>query len=119
MFLILWPIAIAFALADEIVVSKLLSFQYTNFRREWEHDGKPRGVFWIPTEARIGRWYITYASGHAGQLSRWRWLFATPAWANQLESARGLLLLHRLFLPGFFLFMIGPFVIAAVTQWRG
>ena len=118
MFLILWPIAIAFALADEIVVSKLLRIQYTNFRRDWEQDGKPRGIFWIPEEAKIGCWYITYASGHAGQLSRWRWLFATPEWMTQVESAPGLLVLHRIFLPGFLVFALAPFLIAAVSQWR-
>ena len=119
MFLIFWLVAIVCALADEIVVSKLLRIQYANFRSSWEGDGKPRGIFWIPAEARIGRWYITYSSGHAGQLARWRWLFATPDWATAVESAPVLLLLHRICLPAFLLLLMAPFVIAAVAQWRG
>ena len=113
-----WIVAIAFALADEIVVSKLLRIQYANFRSEWERDGKPRGIFWIPAEAKIGAWYITYASGHAGQLARWRWLFSSPDWAAEVEEAGLLILLHRIFLPGFVICLIAPVVIAAFTQWR-
>jgi hypothetical protein len=118
MFLIFWAIAIAFAVADEIVVSRLLRIQYVKFRSEWEQDGKPRGVLWIPDEARIGRWYITYASGHAGQLARWRWMLGTPEWAAKTETAGLLLTLHRIFLPAFLLCLIGPFLIAVFTQWR-
>lgn len=116
MLLIPWIAAIALAIADEIVVSKLLRIQYVNFRSAWERDGKPRGIFWIPEEAKIGRWYITYASGHAGQLARWRWLFSYPDWAAEVEEAGLLILLHRIFLPGFMIGLITPFVIAAFTQ---
>src|SRR6185369_1847993 len=117
MFLIPWTFAIAFAIADEIVVSRLLHIQYVNFRPDWEQDGRPRGVLWVPAEARIGRWYVSYASGHAGQLARWRWLFGNPEWAAKIEPAGLLLILHRVFLPAFLLCALAPFVIAAISQW--
>lgn len=117
MILVPWIIAIALAVADEIVMTRLLRIEYTNFRAEWERDGKPRGVFWIPAEAKIGTWYITYASGHAGQLARWRWLFSNPKWAAKVEEAGRLFFLHRIFLPAFVIGFISPFVIASITQW--
>jgi hypothetical protein len=67
MFLLPWLLAILLALLDEWVSTILLRCEYTHHRLAWESDGKPRGVFWIPDECRIG-WYITYASGHAAQI---------------------------------------------------
>lgn len=116
MFLLPWLFAIGFAIADEIVVGRLLHHQYTNFKSAWEADGKPRGIFWIPEEAKIGGWYLTYASGHAGQLARWRWLFKSPDWMTENIDARPLILLHRIFLPAFLVCGIAPFVIAAMLQ---
>jgi hypothetical protein len=118
MFLVPWFIAILFAISDEIVVSLLLRRQYTGDRSSWEADGKPRGVFWIPPEAKIGRWYVTYASGHAGQLARWKWLFTKPKWMAQVGDAHTLMLLHRIFLPAFLLFTVAPFVIAFLVSSR-
>ena len=116
MLLIPWLFAIAFAIADEVVVSLLLRHEYRNFRSAWEADGRPRGMCWIPQEARVGGWYITYASGHAGQRARWRWLFKNPAWMNEDVYGRVPMLLHRIFLPAFWICAILPFVIAALVQ---
>ena len=111
-----WLIAIGLALADEIVFSKLLRIEYTDFHADWENDGKPRGVFWVPDEAKIGRWFVSYATGHAGQLARWRWLFVSPRWAREVNEANRLITLHRVLLPAFLVCLIAPFVIAALTQ---
>ena len=116
MLVVPWAFAIGLAVADEIVFGKLLRFQYSNFRSAWETDGKPRGVLWVPEEARIGRWYVTYASGHSGQLARWRWFFRTPEWAKKTEDSFMLLRLHRIFLPAFVACAIAPFVIAMWLQ---
>ncbi len=116
MLVVPWAFAIGLAIADEIAFGRLLRIQYSKFRATWETDGKPRGVFWIPEEARIGRWYVTYASGHAGQRARLRWLFRTPDWAKQSEDSLVLLRLHRIFLPAFVLCAIAPFVIAMWLQ---
>ena len=116
MFLLPWFFAIAFAIADEIVVTMLLRRQYLGFKSAWEADGRPRGIFWIPEEAKIGGWYVTYASGHAGQLARWRWLFKSPDWLSKDVEARPLMLLHRVFLPAFVVCTIAPLVIAAILQ---
>jgi hypothetical protein len=116
MFLLPWFFAIVFAIADEIVVGMLLHRQYINCRSAWEADGRPRGVFWIPEETKIGGWYVTYASGHAGQLARWRWLFKSPEWITKTDDARPLMILHRIFLFAFLVCGIAPFAIAAILQ---
>jgi len=116
MFLIPWVFAIGFAVADEIVVGRLLRREYTDHRTQWEADGKPRGVIWIPRECKVGSWYVTYASGHAGQLVRWKWLFKTPEWAGRNDDEPVLLRLHRIFLPAFLVCGIAPFAIAMVIQ---
>jgi hypothetical protein len=118
-FLLPGVIAITLAVCDEIVVTWLLRREYTQHRETWESDGKPRGVFWIPDECKIGTWYITYASGHAGQLVRWRWLVKMPNWISEDPEARRLLVLHRIFLPAFLTCMAAPFAIAMLIQSRG
>src|SRR2546423_13433296 len=116
MLLFPWFLAIAFAIADEFVVGKLLRREYQNDRAQWFADGKPRSIFWIPAEAKVGAWYVTYASGHAGQRARWRWLFRSPKWMSEIEDAPLLIRLHRIFLPGFWLCALAPFVIALLIQ---
>jgi hypothetical protein len=116
MLVIPWALAIGLAIADEIVFGRLLRFEYSNFRSAWEIDGKPRGVLWVPQEARIGRWYVTYASGHAGQLARLRWFFRTPEWAKQSADTLVQLWWHRIFLAAFVACAIAPFVIAMWMQ---
>ncbi len=116
MFLVPWFFAILFAISDEIVISLLVRREYTADRSSWEADGKPRGLFWIPPEAKIGRRYVTYTSGHPGQLARWKWLFTNPKWMAQADDAHILMLLHRIFLSAFLLLAIAPFVIAVLVS---
>ena len=116
MFLVPWFFAIVFAVADEVVVGMLLRLEYTQHKSKWEADGKPRSVFWVPEEARLGGGYVTYASGHAGHLTRWRWLFRSPEWMREIAGTRGLLLMHRIFLPGFWACAIAPLALAALSQ---
>lgn len=111
-----WLFAIGFAIADEIVFGRLLRHLYTNCKSDWEAEGKPRGIFWIPEEAKVGSWYVTYASGHAGLLARWRWFFKSPEWTSKNDDAPLLMVLHRIFLSAFWVCAIAPFVIAAILQ---
>jgi hypothetical protein len=115
MFLLPWLLAILLALLDEWVSTILLRCEYTHHRLAWESDGKPRGVFWIPDECRIG-WYITYASGHAAQIVKFKWLLKTPDWMANNPQAHRLLTFHRLLMPSFVACLIAPFVIALLLQ---
>src|SRR5262245_58959237 len=116
MFLLPWLIAIFLAGLDEWVMTLLVRREYKEHRLAWETDGKPRGMFWIPEECKIGRWYITYASGHSAQVVRWKWIFKTPDWMTNDRAASQLLRLHRLLMPAFFGCIIAPFVIAGLFR---
>ena len=107
---------ILFGVADEIVITMLLRREYRNAYDAWVSDGKPHGIFWIPEEAKLGGWYITYASGHAARLASWRWLFHAPKWTAKIHDARPLLILHRVFLVSSLACGIAPFVIVFIVQ---
>jgi hypothetical protein len=111
-----WLIAIVFAASDEYVMTRLLRREYADHRLTWEADGKPRSIVWVPDECKIGRWHVTYASGHAGQRARLKWLFKMPNWMSNDAEARRLLVFHRILLPAFIACAIAPFVIAALFQ---
>jgi hypothetical protein len=116
MLVIPWILAIGFAVGDELVMSRLLRREYSNHRPVWESDGKPRGIFWIPPEVRLGGWYITYASGRAGRLLGLKWLFRTPHWIADDAELQKLLRLHRMLMYAFLVSFLAPFVIAALLQ---
>lgn len=111
-----WLIAIVFAAFDELVVTLLLRREYADHRLNWEADGKPRSMVWVPDECKIGRWHITYASGRAGFRARLKWLFKTPNWMSEDNEARRLLTFHRILLPAFIVSVLAPFVIAVLFQ---
>jgi len=111
-----WLFAIVFASFDELVLSLLLRREYAEYRSIWESDGKPRGVFWIPQECRVGRWYISYASGRAGRALWAKWLFQTPEWIANDAGSQKLLRVHRILMPAFIVSVLAPFVIAALLQ---
>jgi hypothetical protein len=111
-----WFLAIALAACDEHVMTLLLRHEYEDYRLTWENDGKPRAMFWVPEECRIGRWYITYASGRAGRRLGIKWLFRTPEWIANEAKTQKLLRLHRILMTAFVLCVIAPFVIAALLQ---
>jgi hypothetical protein len=111
-----WFLAIIFAACDEVVLSLLLRREYSDHRLIWESDGKPRGMFWIPPDAKLSKWYITYASGRAGRVLGLKLLFRTPDWIAHDAEMQKLLRLHRILMYAFFVSVIAPFVIAALFQ---
>ena len=111
-----WFLAIVLAACDEVVLSRLLHREYSDHRLIWEADGKPRGMFWIPPEAKLRKWYITYASGRAGRVLGLKWLFRTPDWIAHDAEMQRLLRLHRILMYVFIISFIAPFVIAVLLQ---
>jgi hypothetical protein len=111
-----WFLAIVLAACDEVVLCLMLRREYSDHRLIWESDGKPRGIFWIPPEAKLGNWYITYASGRAGRALGLKWLFRTPEWIAREADMQKLLRLHRILMYAFIVSVLAPFVIAALFQ---
>jgi|GEM_PF-1304149 len=119
MLIVPWILAIILAVCDELVLSRLLHREYSDHRAIWESDGKPRGMFWIPPESKLGGWYITYASGRAGRVLGFKWLFRTPNWVAHDAETQKLLRLHRILMSAFIVSFLAPFVIAVVSINRG
>jgi hypothetical protein len=115
MLILPWFLAIVLAACDEFVMSRLLRREYSDHRAIWESDGKPRGMFWIPPECKVG-WYITYASGRAGRVLSLKMLFRTPSWVADHVESQKLLTLHRMLMCAFVGAFIAPFVIAVLIQ---
>lgn len=111
-----WLLAILLAAGDEVVLSLLLRREYLDHRLVWESDGKPRGMFWIPPDCRLGGWYVTYSSGRAGRVAGLKWLFQTPDWIVHDAETQKLLRLHRLLMYAFILSVLAPFIIALLFQ---
>jgi hypothetical protein len=116
MIILPWILAIVLAACDEFVLSRLLRREYSDHRLIWESDGKPRGMFWIPPEVRLGGWYITYASGRAGRVVGLKLMFRTPPWAAQEAETQKLVRLHRILMYTFLASLLAPFVIAGLFQ---
>jgi hypothetical protein len=114
MILIFWLLLIPLALADQGIMTALVRVEYLRHHDRWEKDGNPRGMFWIPPECKIGRFYVTYASFYAFQGLYWRWLFRTPSWVIDERDAHLFLVLHRALVPLIWACAAGPFVLAAL-----
>lgn len=113
--LVFWLIAFLLAIADQIVMTVIVRREYMNHRSIWEKDGKPRGVFWIPKESMIGKWYVTYSGAHYFRRLTWDWILSTPAWIAKERATHRLLLLHRVLFPAFWICVAGPFAIALLS----
>jgi hypothetical protein len=110
-----WIFGIVLAACDELVMTRLLRREYSDHRKIWESDGKPRSMFWIPPECKLGGWYVTYASGRAGRVVAFKWLFRTPNWIAEAETQK-LLRVHRILIYAVIISVPAPIVIAMLFQ---
>ena len=115
MLIIFWLFAILVAIADQIVMTVIVRREYFNHRTEWESDGKPRGMFWIPKASMLGGWWVTYSSAHYFRKLAWAWLAFTPKWIADNHHTHRLLWVHRLLFPTFWICIAAPFVIAFLS----
>jgi|SRR5215207_2051212 len=104
-----------------LTFDQLVRLEYNSYRVQWEKDGKPRGFFWFPREywrsQNIGwfnKWKSQYASNWTMQRNHFTWLFSTPEWMQQDDTAQKLVKHFRVliliwngsFLLGFTLVML-------------
>lgn len=70
-----------------VLFDRLVRAEYTEHRKAWEADGRPRGFFWTAPECTglRSRW--------AAQRLSLLWLFSAPTWA--VTAHRGLLTRFR------------------------
>ena len=104
-----------------LTFDQLVRLEYNSYRAQWENDGKPRGFFWFPREYWrsqnidwFNKWKSQYFSSWTMQRSHLTWLFSTPQWINEDDSAKKLvkrlralvLIWNGSFLLGFILIML-------------
>jgi len=87
---------IVLSVAGCLIFDKLIRLEYTLFRGNWQKDGRPFGIFWVPPEMkRAGlREFIRSSSAHKRII--FNWLFAPPAWVEESSEARAWLYAYRI-----------------------
>ncbi|SRR6266487_164427 len=84
-------------LASFIMFDRLVYLEYEFYRKNWEADGKPHGIFWVPQElTSFGGRIVKFRSTIASKKCAFVWLFATPNWVRENSDARRLLRWLRL-----------------------
>src|SRR6267142_272949 len=74
-----------------IVLDRLVRLEYSNWRIEWQKDGRPHGYFFIPPETKsFGGLLVSLRSSRALRTLTLEWTFKTPEWMAQQEGARRL-----------------------------
>jgi len=93
---------VSILLGSFLTFDQLIRLEYNSYRSQWENDGTPRGIFWLPCEywrsQNIGwfsTWKSQYKSDWAMQKTHLRWLFSTPQWIKDDEQAKKLLKRER------------------------
>jgi len=75
--------------------------EYFDHRGQWETDGKPHGVFWVPKESTLANGLLVrLGSSVASHRKSYVWLFATPAWMKRDQTALRLLFWLRALILG-------------------
>jgi hypothetical protein len=101
-------------IASYFVFDSLIRLEYFNHRRDWEADGKPHGIFWIPKESTFaGGWLIRLGSAISTKRKSYVWLFSTPAWMKGDRNALRLLFCWRALIFGWCLAFVA--VVLLVT----
>ena len=104
-------ILIPVVIAAFIVFDKLVRLQYSSYRRNWESDGKPRGIFWVPAEAKPGSgWLSDFGSTFALNRCMFGWLFFTPEWMRRDERALRLVFWLRVLVVTWNLGIVGAVI---------
>jgi hypothetical protein len=97
LFIVGW---VVFALIGCIAFDKVIRLQHNHFRKSWEKDGRPFGIFWVPLEVRRSGFWAFIQSSSASGRAKFDWLFVTPAWIKDSSEARAWLYAYRLIVLG-------------------
>lgn len=74
------------------LLSRLTKIEHDDFHDQWEKDGRPHGMpFWFPLKEMNSLGFRSYP----WYVGTW-WLFKTPDWAKEHQSALKLLKYYRL-----------------------
>ncbi len=97
LFILSW---VVFVLIGCLAFDKLIRLEYKRFRKSWEKDGRPFGIFWVPPEVKRSGFWAFIGSSSASSRAKFDWLFVTPAWIKDSSEARAWLYAYRLIFLG-------------------
>ncbi len=104
-----------FLIASFVAFTSLVKWEYANHRQEWEADGRPGGIFWMPP---VSGFWATLRSGFARNVVSLKWLFITPPWARADARAKKLLRRLRICVAVWNCGLVAAFTAAAVGLLR-
>ena len=84
------------SVAGCLIFDKLIRLEYTLSRRDWEKDGKPFGIFWVPPEVKRSDFRGGIRSSSAHKRLIIDWLFVTPGWVREIPEAKAWLYAYRI-----------------------
>ena len=91
------------ALSARLFFEFLLKIEYEHFRKDWERDNRPFGVYWLVNPIPN---FPDRKSFAASNKCFWKWLFSAPEWTLSMRTAQIYLLAFRLSFAGIFLFIL-------------
>ena len=104
--LIVFPFLIVACLGTIVTFDLLVRLEHKDHRENWDLDGKPYGVVWVPPGTKRG---IAYAFGNPRvTFIQYKWLFSTPDWMRADQKALRLILWNRIF---GFIWLVGMLLI--------
>jgi hypothetical protein len=97
--------------ASYFLFDGMIRKEYFDHHAQWEADGKPCGIFWVPRESIFLEYgslsLVRLGSSVASQRKFYVWLFLTPAWMQRDNTARRLLFWSRALLFGWLFALVG------------
>jgi hypothetical protein len=103
-------------IASFFVFDGLVRREYFHHRRDWEADGKPHGVFWVPRELIFAGGLLVWFASSIAKDRRWfAWLFSTPEWMKRDRKAHRLVLCLRTLVLGWYLALIALLLLNIFT----
>jgi hypothetical protein len=96
--------------ASFFLFDRLIMKEYFDHHTQWERDGKPCGIFWVPRESTFANGSLSLVrlgSAVASHRKSYVWLFETPAWMQRDNTALRLLFWWRALLFGWLSALVG------------
>jgi hypothetical protein len=87
---------ISLGLGSSFTFDELVQLEYYSYRRDWENDGRPRGVFWFPLDNWKSKNFNWFSSSLASQRLSRILLFSTPEWIKKDDEAMKLVKRFRI-----------------------
>jgi hypothetical protein len=118
--LVILAIPFSSVLAANLLFDRLLKLEYTSHHKDWEQDGRPIGVFWMPWEPSFWSefWDDAFISrGRSRNVCMRSWTFETPEWMRPDARALRLVFWMRVFYAVSLITLLTIFAAVLTLYW--